>query len=107
LEHHFKESLRLSPHDPLLNYNYANFLNFNDRSKEALPYYAKAAQDKESLEIINFLFKYGDCLSELSRAEEAIEQYQEALTILENNPNLKSDFSKDLINSRIAKLLKW
>ncbi len=107
LEHHYRESLRLSPHDPLLNYNYANFLSFNDRSKEALPYYAKAAQDKDSLEIINFLVKYGDCLSECSRAEAAIEQYKEALTIMKTKPNLKFDFSESLINSRIAKLLRW
>jgi Tfp pilus assembly protein PilF len=99
--------LRLSPYDPVLNCNYANFLSFNDRSKEALPYYAKAARDKDSLEIINILVKYGDCLSDFSRAEEATEQYKEALAIMKSKPNLKSDFSESLINSRIAKLVRW
>ncbi len=107
LEHHYRESLRLSPYDPVLNCNYANFLSFNDRSKEALPYYAKAARDKDSLEIINILVKYGDCLSDFSRAEEATEQYKEALAIMKSKPNLKSDFSESLINSRIAKLVRW
>jgi septum formation topological specificity factor MinE len=107
LEHHYQESLRLSPHDPLLNYNYANFLSFNNRLEEALPYYAKAARDKDSLDIINFLVKYGDCLADFSSREEASKQYEEALAIMKSKPHLKSDFNEDLINSRIAKLVRW
>lgn len=105
-EHHYKKSLIINPHDSVPNYDYAQFLSFNSRRAEALPYFAKAAQDKDHPGIIDILVKYGDCLADFDK-EKAEKQYQEALTILRNKPQLETDFDEGLINSRIAQIQRW